>query len=202
MQPIPRLDCDDLRGVPGSAELTAYYATKEVAARREKIDEWKTLLINYIAQVAWMLVFWAIRPKTALDCAQRSPRESGKRIRISYPLHGAVEDNQPVSKEQGKGPLIRSEKLSVTNELVQNTRQYFDMIMNYLDSAAQEISSEITTEMKAALQLATKLLQQKYNEETKEVETEPVLVKDTTPKHERKEYISKKCAGQNGNNCD
>lgn len=81
-----------------------------------------------------------------------------------------------MSKEQGKSPFLPSEKQSVSKRLIQNTRQYFKIIMNYVTSAIREISSEITQEIRAVLELTTQLLQQKYNEETKEFETEPAFV--------------------------
>lgn len=105
--------------------------------------------------------------KRAIDCKQPLPQDSGKRRKRSYPLYQAFEDDQPASKEQGKSPFLLSEKQPISKELVQNTRQYLGMIMNYLDSTTQDMSCEIAPETKAAMRLSTQMLEQKYNEETK-----------------------------------
>ncbi|KAJ5569226.1 hypothetical protein N7450_011712 [Penicillium hetheringtonii] len=132
--------------------------------------------------------------KRAIDCVKPSLWESGKQIRVSYPLQEAFKDNQSVSKEQGKGPFLPSEKQSVSKELILNTRQYLEMMMNYLYSATRDTSFEITPEMKAPLQLTTQLLLPKHSMETKEVELRLDFVEDTAPKHEKTEFICKNCA--------
>ncbi|CAI7605564.1 unnamed protein product [Penicillium manginii] len=139
-----------------------------------------------------------MRFKRAIDCVQPSLRESGKRIRVSYPLQGAFKDDQSVSKEQRKSPFLPSEKQSVSKELILNIRQYLEMMMNYLDSATRDTSSEITPKMKAPLQLMTQWLLQKHNTETKEVELGPDFAEDTALKHKKMEFICKKCADENG----
>lgn len=137
--------------------------------------------------------------KRASDCAQREPRESGKRIRILYPLHEAFEDDKLVSDEQEKNSFMSSEKQTISKGLIQNTRRNFEMIMNYLDSATRETSSELTPETKAALQLTTQLLQQRYNEETKEVELGPVFARKKSLREEKNEFICRKCADEKNN---
>lgn len=112
--------------------------------------------------------------KRATDCKQPLPQDSGKRRKRS-PRHQVFEDDQLASKEQGKNPFTLSEKLPISKELVQNTRRYLEMIMNYLDSTTEDMPSEIAPEMKAAMRLSTQMLEQKYNEETKRYNQEQSL---------------------------
>lgn len=90
----------------------------------------------------------------ATDRKQPLLQGSGKRRKRLYPHH---QDDQPASKEV----------LPISKELVQNTRQYLDMIMNLLDSTTEDMPSKVLPEMKAAMRLSTHMLEQKFDEETK-----------------------------------